>query len=119
MASDADEMGLENEGRVRLDDRADLPVAVGEVRGNGQLALLANLHAQKTLVPALNDLALADGEFERGATVVAVIERCTVLERTTVVHRDLVAWLKCQSLYCVLHECAGTPKLPAGALKAG
>lgn len=62
------------------------------MRGDGELALLANLHAEETLVPALDDLALADGEVEGLATVVAGIELLAVGEDTLVVDIDVVAW---------------------------
>lgn len=59
--------------------------------GDGESALLANLHAEETLIPALDDLALADGEVEGLATVVAGIELLAVGESTLVVDVDVVA----------------------------
>lgn len=88
---DTDELGLEDEGGVGGDDATDSAVAVGEVRGDSELALLANLHAEETLIPALDDLALANGEVERLAAVVASVELLAAGEDTLVVDVDVVA----------------------------
>ena len=72
--------------------------------GDGELALLTNLHAEETLIPALDDLALANGEVERLATVIAGIELLAVGEDTLVVDVNVVAWIKGEiESACVLH----------------
>jgi len=82
---DLHELSLEDQGRVGGDNTANSTVAVGKVRGDGELALLANLHAQKALVPALDDLAIANGEGERVTAVVAGIELLAAGESALVV----------------------------------
>jgi hypothetical protein len=89
-ALDANELRLEDESRVGLDDGTHSAVAVGEVGGDGQLALFVQLHAEESLIPALDDLASTDGEVERVATLVAGIELGAVQERALVVHIDRV-----------------------------
>jgi hypothetical protein len=46
-------------------NRASAARAIGPVRLDGELPLLARAHVQKTLVPALDDLTLTHGEGER------------------------------------------------------
>ncbi len=60
----------------------------GEFRGDSQLALLANLHAQQALVPALDDLALTGGEGQRVTAVVAGVELLAIREGALVVDAD-------------------------------
>jgi hypothetical protein len=56
-----------------------------------QLAFLAYTHIQESLVPAFDDLALADGEFE-GGSADGGIELCAVGEEgARVVHFEFVA----------------------------
>ena len=88
---DGNEFGLEDECRVGGDNTADGAVAIRKMRGNCQLALLADLHAQKTLVPALDNLALTNLERERVTAVIAGIELSAVGERAVVVNPDVVA----------------------------
>lgn len=61
------------------------------MRGNGKLALLADLHADEALVPTLDDLPLTDGELERLVAVIAGVELLAVGKSTLVVDLDLVA----------------------------
>lgn len=86
--SDLDELGLEDEGGVLGDDTGNAALAVGEVGGDGQLALLANLHADEAGIPALDDHAGADGEVEGLAALVALVELGAVLEGALVVDID-------------------------------
>jgi len=88
---DPDELSLEDERRVGRDDTAHGAVSVGKVGGDGELALLADLHAEEALIPALDDLALADSEVERRATVVAGVELGAISEGTTVVNGNGVS----------------------------
>jgi hypothetical protein len=91
-ASNADKLGLELEHRVGWDG-SHTPGAVTPVRLDGQCPLLARAHVQESLVPALDNLSLADVEGERLSAVVAGIELGAVgVEGATVVDVDLVAW---------------------------
>jgi hypothetical protein len=61
---------------------------------DGQFPFLARAHVQEALVPALDDLALADGEAQGLAAVVRSVELAAVaLEGAAVVDVDLVAGL--------------------------
>lgn len=87
---DVDKLSLEDESGVGGDDTTDAAGAIGELRVDSELALLANLHAEEALVPALDDLAGADSEVKGVATVEAGIELLAVDEGTRVVDIDLV-----------------------------
>ena len=91
-ASNADELSLELEHRVGWDG-SHTPSSVTPVRLDDQCPLLAGAHVQESLVPSLDDLALADVEGERLAAVVAGVEFGAVgVEGTAVVDVDLVTW---------------------------
>lgn len=68
-AINANQLRLEDQDTVGR-NRPSAPRAVSPVRLDGQLPLLAGTHVQKTLVPALDDLATADLEAERLPAVV-------------------------------------------------
>jgi hypothetical protein len=115
---DLDELSLKDERRVGRDDTADGAVSVGEVGGDGELAPLADLHAEEALIPALDDLALADGEVERLAAIVAGVELGAIGEGTTVVNGNGVSCgtrvkLACGSSQIVFH--GGCQQWGAGA----
>lgn len=75
-------------------DRASATAAVRPVRLDSKLALLARTHVEQALVPTLDDLALANGEAQRLATVVRSIELATVaLEGAAVVDLDAISSL--------------------------
>jgi len=61
------------------------PLAIAELGLNGELPLLANGHVEKTLVPSLDDLSLANGEAQRLATVVAGVELRAILGESAAV----------------------------------
>src|SRR3954463_1314634 len=88
---DLDKLGLENERRVGRDDTPHSAVAIRQVGSDGELALLADLHAEQALVPALDDLAFADGEGERVAAVEAGVELLAIGEGAGVVDLNGVA----------------------------
>ena len=91
-ASNADELSLELEHRVGRDG-SHTPSSVTPVRLDDQCPLLTRAHVQKSLVPSLDDLSLADVEGERLAAVVAGVELGAVfLEGAAVVDVDLVTW---------------------------
>jgi hypothetical protein len=93
-----DELGLEDESRVGGDDTADSTAAIGKIGGNSELALLAHLHAEEALIPALDDLAITDSELERVTAVVAGVELLAVGESAPVVDCDGVTALGLGSL---------------------
>lgn len=75
-------------------DGTSATAAVRPVGLDGELALLSRAHAEQTLVPALDDLALANSEAKRLAAVVGGVELAAVaLEGTAVVHLDAIAGL--------------------------
>lgn len=61
---DLHQLGLEDEGGIRGDDPTSPLGAIGQVRGDGQLTLLANAHAVDALVPARDHHACAKGELQ-------------------------------------------------------
>lgn len=95
--SNADKLSLELEHRVGRDG-SHTPSSVSPIRLDGQCPLLAGAHVQESLVPSLDDLALADVEGERLAAVVAGVElRAVGVEGAAVVNVDFVAW-RCLSV---------------------
>ena len=73
-------------------DGTNTTAAISPVRLNGQFTLLARAHVQQSLVPALDNLSLSDGEAQWLATVVGGIEFGAVrFEGTAVVDVDLIA----------------------------
>src|SRR5262245_59019520 len=69
-----EELHLEQQRRVRRDHPAGAARAVAEVGRDQQRALAADLHAGHALVPALDDLALAEAERERAAAIERAVE---------------------------------------------
>ena len=70
-----------NANKLRLEDqhavsrnRPRAPAAIRPVRLDCELPLLANAHVEKTLVPALDDLALSDREAEGLAAAVRSVK---------------------------------------------
>lgn len=88
---DRNELGGENEGGVRRNDSASALLAVGKMRGDGELSLLANAHAENTLVPAGDDSSSAKGELDGLASLDGGVEHGAVLKLAGVVHRHGVA----------------------------
>ena len=62
-AGDGDELRFEDEHRVG-GNRTHSPTSVSHLRLDGELSLVANTHVGQTLVPALDDLALAEVEAQ-------------------------------------------------------
>ena len=88
---DLKKLDIEDQSAVGR-DAGHGPAAVGQVGGDGQATLTADLHTGNTDIPALDDLALAELECERRALLVGV-EDLAVLELADVAHADLVATL--------------------------
>lgn len=89
--NNANKLGLELEHRVG-GNRAHTPRTVSPLRLNDKSPLLARAHVQKSLVPALDDLALANVEGKRLAAVVGSVELGSVgIEGSAVVDVNLVA----------------------------
>lgn len=78
-------------------DRASTARAIGPIGLDGELPLLSRAHVKQTLVPALDDLALADGEAQGLAAAVGSVEFGTVRQSSAVVNIDLVASLRLAS----------------------
>lgn len=75
-------------------NRPHRPLPIPKLRRDGQGPLIPNAHVQQALVPPLDDLALADGEVQRLAAVVAGVELGAVGgEGAAVVDGDAVAAL--------------------------
>jgi hypothetical protein len=92
--SNANKLGLEDEHRVGRDG-AHGSGAVARLGLDCECPLLARAHAQNSLVPALDHLALANVERQRLAAVVGCVEFGAVgLEGTAVVDVDFVACLE-------------------------
>src|SRR6185369_1068759 len=87
-----EELDFEQQRGVRRNDPAGAARAVAELGRDGELALAADLHAGHALVPALDDVALAEREHERLAAVLARVElaalRTVVEQPAGVVHGD-------------------------------
>src|SRR6185295_8917175 len=88
----------EHQCRVRRDHAAGAAGSVAELRRNDQRALAANLHRGDALVPAGDDAALADGEFERLIAIDGRVELLALLailiEPAGVVHHANLAGLR-------------------------
>src|SRR5690349_17729043 len=84
---------VEDQRGVRRDYARGAAGAVTEGGGDGERAAAAHLHGRDPLIPALDHLALADGEGEGFVAVARAIELLAVLERARVVHRAHLARL--------------------------
>jgi hypothetical protein len=92
--NDVDKLSLKDEHRVGR-DRTHGSGAVARLGLNCECPLLARAHAQNALVPALDNLALANVERQRLAAVVGCVEFGAVgLEGAAVVDVDFVACLE-------------------------
>ena len=89
---------VEHQRRVRRDHAAGTARAVAELRRDDQRALAADLHRGDALVPAGDDTALADGEFERLVAIDGAIELLSLLailvEPAGIVHHADLAGLR-------------------------
>ena len=93
------EKHLQYAASVRLTQNAlggngsNASVAIGPFRLDGEFPLLARAHVEQALVPALDDLAPAEGEAQGLATAIGSIELAAVGESAAVMDVDLVAGL--------------------------
>ncbi len=90
-SEDVQQVDDEDQGFATLDDAAGPAAAVAHVRRDGEAAPAADLHPGHALVPAGDDPALAQGEFEGLVAVEAGIELAAVGEPAGVVHGDKLA----------------------------
>src|SRR5690606_15181518 len=67
-------LDLEEQRRVGRDDAAIAAGAIGQIGRDQQRALAAHLHVGDAFITALDDLALAELEFERLAALVGTVE---------------------------------------------
>src|SRR5882672_6461919 len=91
VSTHAEQFHFENQRRVWRDDAAGAAGAVTERRRNRELALAAHFHALHSLVPAADDLALTQPEYERIVAVFAGIELGSVGEPASVMNGDALA----------------------------
>lgn len=82
--SDAEELDVEKERSVGWDFGRPAPCAVGEVAGNGELPLAADLHRHQPFVPTFDHLADADAKV-CGRAAVGTVKRSSIFERAGVV----------------------------------
>ena len=93
MSYQTGEFGTHTQHAVR-GDGTSATAAIRPVGLDGELALLSWAHVKETLVPALDDLALADSEAKGLSAVVGGVELAAVaLEGAAVVHLDAVTGL--------------------------
>src|SRR5262249_35450632 len=86
--ADPEQFHLEHERGIGRNDASGAARAVAERGRDGELARAADLHALHALVPALDDVAAAEREYERVAAVLARIELRAVGEPAGVVDLD-------------------------------
>src|SRR5574341_227802 len=91
LLSHPEELHFEYQRRVRRNDAARASGSVAHLRRNGELALAADFHPLHALVPALDDLALAEVEDERITAVLAGVEFRAIGEPAGVMHGDFLA----------------------------
>src|SRR5208282_4860555 len=75
----ADQIDVENQRGAGRDVAAGAACAIAQVRRNDQRAFAADMHGGEAFVPALDDLALAEREGKRLATVERAVEFLTLL----------------------------------------
>src|SRR5271168_801788 len=75
----AEQIYVEHQRGARRNDAAGAARAIAQVRRNDQRALAADMHGGDAFVPALDDLALAEREGKRLATVERAVEFLTLL----------------------------------------
>src|SRR5689334_15201171 len=61
---ETDHLDIEDQSGIRRDLGTRTRLAVAHFGGDDQVALFADFHARDAFVPALDDLALAEGELE-------------------------------------------------------
>lgn len=88
------QLNVEGEGGIRWNNSWMATASVGVVRRAHQLGTLSDRHLSDALVPAADDLALADGEPERLAAGAGRIEHGSVVQRAGVVHDGNLALLR-------------------------
>ena len=90
---DLEQLDVEGEGGVGRNDAGVATATVGIVRRANQLGALADAQLGNSLIPATDDLALADGELEWLVAVARRIELGAIVQGAGVVDRDLLAIL--------------------------
>src|SRR3954454_3729197 len=80
-SADSDEVDHEDQRLVGTDHAARPALAVGEVRRDRDAAAAADLHPRDALVPARDDLSLAEAELERVASIPRSVELLGALPR--------------------------------------
>jgi hypothetical protein len=86
-----EELHFEVQGGVGRNDSGGSLGSVCVLRRADQLGDLTLAHLGDTLVPALDDLALAQHKFELFSTIAGRVELLAVREGSHVVHADLAA----------------------------
>ena len=93
MFSHREQLNLKEKGGFGGDQPARAAVPVAELRGDGQLALLADAHPLHALVPALDHLPTAQLEAKWVTAVVRRVELLAVGQSAEVV--DLQVTTQC------------------------
>src|SRR4051794_14346400 len=75
---DRQELDVEDERRVWRNGAAGAALAVAELRRNDERPLSTDLHAGDTLIPAADDRARTEAEFERLAVIPRAVELLAV-----------------------------------------
>src|SRR5262249_40199770 len=121
---DADEFNVEMQRRVRWDGPPGrAPVPVTELGRDDEVAFLALLHARDALLPALDDLPLAEDEFDRLPAVVRAVELLAVRQLPRVVDLDGLPGFRLRAaagrLHLVLQAALGRDHLALRGLRLG
>ena len=90
---DHEELHIEYE-RCIAGDWSSTPGPIAKVTGDGELGSLAFGHLRYALLPALNDLLLAQREHEGTAAVSGAVDLLAALQGEDVVAGDLLALLR-------------------------
>eukprot|EP00966_Prymnesium_polylepis_P306714 7087444-Prymnesium_polylepis.1 len=95
------QLDVEDQGGVGWDDTTSAAAPVSEVGRDLEQALLAHLHIEQRLVPALDDLAHPRHERQRRATSVRGVKALAIEQEAGVVRLDLGArrWFDSKALF--------------------
>jgi hypothetical protein len=81
------ELDVEDQASIGGNSRRIAALTIGQVRRDLQATLLADTHAQETLIPALDDCARSESEGEGSTALETSVEFSAVFELTLSLHR--------------------------------